>query len=51
MKLYLAALLFMDVPSASAAAHVVGGSYAGGAEAVSQSQPCVTSYFKGGVES
>lgn len=41
----------MSVHSISAMACIVGGSYALGAEAISQSQPCMTSYFKGGVES
>lgn len=41
----------MSVPSIAAVAYVVGGSYAIGVEAVSQSQPSMTSYSKGGVES
>lgn len=45
MKLYLLVLQFMSVPSSSTVAYIVG------AEAVSRSQPCMTSYFKGGVES
>lgn len=51
MKLYLLVLEFMGLPSSSTAAYTVGGSCVPGAEAVSQSQPSVTSYFKGGVES
>lgn len=51
MKLYLLLLEFMRVPSISTAAYIAGGSYVLGAEAISRSQPCMTSYFKGGVES
>jgi len=41
----------MTVPSISTVAYIVSGWYELGAEAISQSQPCMTSYFKGGVES
>lgn len=51
MKLYLLVVQFMSVPSIPTVAYIVGGSHVLGAEAVSQSQPCMTSYFKGGVES
>lgn len=41
----------MRVPSIPNVAYIVGGLHVHGAEALSQSQPCVSSYFKGGVES
>ena len=50
LKPYLLVPQFMGLPFNSTAFTVVG-SYVPGAEAVSQSQPCMTSYFKGGVES
>lgn len=42
---------FMRLPCFSTAAYTFGDSHVPGAEAISQSWPCMMSYFKGGVES